>query len=432
MNLLFLLLLIVQIAFVIFLGVACEYHPAGFETYPLWVDIHFMIFAGFGLLMCFMKRHGWSSLTKTFLIAVLSIQVSIITIGCFEVLIFKHHFPIKVNLNSAILGDFAAAASLISFGALLGRVNNLQCVILVILEMIFYTLNEQIGLKYIEYTDIGGSMVVHLFGAYFGLAASAVIGGDAEKVAEPVSNYNSNLFSLIGTIMLWVYWPSFCAVFADDKELVVLNTLFALCGGVMGTFLINQTLGKRLNIVHIQNATLAGGVAIGAAADLITNFAGSLSVGLVAGAVCSVGYSKLKPVLDNYAIDVCGIHNLHGMPAVIGVASSIFAIMGQDIEDKGDKILCQVKMMFMTWAFALVGGAITGSIMSVAPAEKVDDKDEFDMKFDTDISSTSELSEKSIEEPKNFQPRSFSSAMKKKQKPTEQQTPKFDFELLYD
>jgi len=32
--------------------------------------------------------------------------------------------------------------------------------------------NEAIGIKILKVTDIGGSMVIHTFGAYFGLAAS--------------------------------------------------------------------------------------------------------------------------------------------------------------------------------------------------------------------------------------------------------------------
>lgn len=39
-------------------------------------------------------------------------------------------------------------------------------------EMIFYALNEAIGVIIFKATDMGGSMFVHSFGAYFGVAAS--------------------------------------------------------------------------------------------------------------------------------------------------------------------------------------------------------------------------------------------------------------------
>ena len=41
---------------------------------------------------------------------------------------------------------------------------------------------------------------------------------------------------------------------------------------------------------HIQNATLAGGVAIGAAADLVVQPFGALIVGCLAGILSTVGF----------------------------------------------------------------------------------------------------------------------------------------------
>jgi ammonium transporter Rh len=38
--------------------------------------------------------------------------------------------------------------------------------------MIFWAINESIGVGILKATDMGGSMFVHAFGAYFGVAAS--------------------------------------------------------------------------------------------------------------------------------------------------------------------------------------------------------------------------------------------------------------------
>ena len=51
-------------------------------------------------------------------------------------------------------------------------------------------------------TDTGDSMVVHAFGAYFGLAVAAVLyTPNIEEAAEEKegSTYHSDLFSMIGT-----------------------------------------------------------------------------------------------------------------------------------------------------------------------------------------------------------------------------------------
>ena len=72
--------------------------------------------------------------------------------------------------------------------------------------------------------------------------------------------------------------------------------------------------------VHIQNATLAGGVAIGSAANLVVGPGGALAVGVAAGLLSTCGYAFLMPRLEAATglRDTCGVHNLHGMPGVLG------------------------------------------------------------------------------------------------------------------
>jgi len=53
-------------------------------------------------------------------------------------------------------------------------------------------------------------------------------------------------------------------------------------------------------MVHVQNATLAGGVAVGAVADLMLSPAGALAVGAVAGILSVVGYSYLQVSTVNF------------------------------------------------------------------------------------------------------------------------------------
>merc|ERR1712178_493965 len=78
--------------------------------------------------------------------------------------------------------------------------------------------------------------------------------------------------------------------------------------------------GNMLRPVDIQNATLAGGVSIGAVANLnITPF-GAVSIGVIAGALSTFGFCKVQDMLNTKMglHDSCGIHNLHGMPSVLG------------------------------------------------------------------------------------------------------------------
>ena len=60
-------------------------------------------------------------------------------------------------------------------------------------------------------------MIIHAFGAYFGLSVAKVIyrEGHATSPAES-TQYHSDLFSMLGTVFLWIFWPSFNSAPASD------------------------------------------------------------------------------------------------------------------------------------------------------------------------------------------------------------------------
>jgi ammonium transporter Rh len=60
--------------------------------------------------------------------------------------------------------------------------------------------------------------------------------------------------------------------------------------------------------MHIQNATLAGGVAIGTACDMMIYPFGALIVGVVAGSLSVIGYhyiQVLQSLCTNYCVLEC-------------------------------------------------------------------------------------------------------------------------------
>jgi ammonium transporter Rh len=79
--------------------------------------------------------------------------------------------------------------------------------------------------------------------------------------------------------------------------------------------------------VHIQNATLAGGVAVGAVADMAIDPFGAMIIGSLAGLISTLGFKFLTPFLNHHFVhDTCGVNNLHGMPGLLsGISSAIVA-----------------------------------------------------------------------------------------------------------
>jgi len=178
---------------------------------------------------------------------------------------------------------------------------------------------------------VGGSIIVHLFGAYFGLAASWLLSPKSASSNENnASVYHSDLFAMIGTVFLWIYWPSFVASPAGprDQQRAIIATTLSLTGSCVSAFVSSLWLRKgRFSMVDVQNATLAGGVAIGSAANLaVLSPAEALIIGVIGGILSVMGYAHIQPSLEKLLglHDTCGVHNLHGMPAVFaGLASAV-------------------------------------------------------------------------------------------------------------
>jgi len=382
--------------------------------YPMFQDVHVMIFIGFGFLMTFLKKYGLSAVSLNMLCAVVCLQWSTLVIGFFhlhereiqpEILapngsIVQEKLTrnvIELSLTSLLTADFASAAVLISFGVVLGKTSPLQLILMALIEIVLFVANEVLGRNVFGAIDAGDTIFVHLFGAYFGLAVSRVMYHRKYEGSEKQgSSRSSDMFSMVGTIFLWMFWPSFNAAAAkhgEPQHRAILNTYFSLCAAVLASFAFSAATNKRNKFVmeHIQNATLAGGVAIGACADLVVQPYGCLIVGSIAGIVSTVGYSYITPWMSKklHTHDTCGVHNLHGMPAVIGaILSCIMAGLATkeaygdseeglkdvypalfDHEDhglmvegitEGKQAVNQLIATAVTFIVAIVGGGLTG------------------------------------------------------------------------
>jgi len=331
------------------------------SIYNFYVGVALMMFVGFGYLMTFLKAYGLGAVGFTMLITCIGVQWAVLV----EKAMVGKTLAFELSFMDILNGNFAVAAVLISFGGLIGKIGPTQVLVVTLVELVFYCANKVFFLtNMMEIADCGGTIIIHVFGAYFGLAACKTLGRAKDENFNG-SSYNSDLFSLIGTVFLWLFWPSFVAgglpAGTDGHGIALLNTVLALLASSVTTFALMPFLtGKRLTTVPIQNATLAGGVSIGATANLAMGPFGAMLVGIIAGAISCIGFCKPLIASD---CDTCGINNLHGMPGIFGGIVSVvipFLVM-----DTGVVAANQAIGLAGTLVVAGITGALTGCILKM-------------------------------------------------------------------
>uniref|UniRef100_A0A3Q3DVW9 Rh50-like protein n=1 Tax=Hippocampus comes TaxID=109280 RepID=A0A3Q3DVW9_HIPCM len=382
---------------------------AVYKDYPFFADIQVMIFLGFGCLLAFFRLYGFGGMVFNFLVATFSIQWAILVQGYFQ---FSHDGKIQLGVINLINAEFACAVVLISFGAVLGKTSPLQLLVMALLEVPVFAVTEWAVLKYLKINDAGGSILIHLFACYFGLAVTFVLYRPRlnEGHAKETTSYQSDILCMMGTLFLWVFWPSFNSALTlkgDDQHRAILHTFIGLCASTLTAFALSALLNKngKLSMADIQNVTLAGGVTVGASVDMMISPAAAYALGMVGCIACMLGYKYLSPVLaQRFRIqDQCGIHNLHGLTGLISSAAGIYAIMvakeevyGPSMYDtfrhrapkEGDpkllelqalipglqpglgrsareQALFQVAAIFSTIAAAAIGGVLTGIVLKI-------------------------------------------------------------------
>lgn len=372
----------VQVIFAGFLSFYFSYADVDeFTTvkYVIFRDIMVMLLLGFGYLMTFLNLYGLGAVGLTMLLTVVNMQCNIIIEGSLN-------SNYQLSMDSIIDAEFSAATLLISFGALIGRATPIQMCILAIAESVFYAMNKVfIVFGTFQAEDVGGTITIHMFGAFFGLAAAKALGSQQKlSIVNNESSRVSDVFAFIGTTLLWVYWPSFVGATesgSDTNEMhCLVNTILALLGSTGAAFFWSQYLcGGKFDPVHIQNSTLAGGVAIGSSARLAIGPGPAAIVGLIAGTVSVLGYHYSSPFLESKfgLYDTCGVGNLHGIPSVFGgLVSILFVAMKSDAEflllPVGTQSIAQLLAVIATLATSIITGFVTGKMVLKNPGQHAD------------------------------------------------------------
>lgn len=329
--------------------------------------------------MTFLKLYGLGAVGFTMLVTAMGIQWAVFTESFFNQLYFttEHWYFVPINIYSLLNALYAVSSVLIAFGALIGKISPFQLIVMTIIQLVCHSFNFKILMSgVLNVADMGGTYFDHMFGAYFGLAVAFMLG---KPKSLPEFGSIPDIFSLIGTLFLWVYWPSFVggAAVADSEQQqrALVNTILSLSASTVAAFLFSSLFSAedwKFRPVDIQNATLAGGVAIGCTANLTLSPCGAILIGSAAGFWSAVGYNYLQPFLENHCglHDSCGIHNLHAMPSVIGALASVAMAANPQTKDKDIYGISadrqwwhQLVGMLLCISFAIVSGLSVGYLL---------------------------------------------------------------------
>jgi ammonium transporter Rh len=357
--------------------------PTDFDAaYGLFLGVEIMMFIGFGYLMTFLKTYGVGAVAFTMLVTVVGMQWALFTEVFFAQSYSGVYSGYNFDMYSLIGALYAVAAVLISFGGVIGKLSPFQLLVMTIVELVFYSLNNQVFLVgNLGIADVGGTIIIHMFGAYFGLAVAYVVGNPN---AAPAAGYVPDMFAFIGTLFLWVYWPSFVGgalpAGEEQQQRAIIATIISLASSTTIAFAFSSFLSHdgKFRPVDLQNATLAGGVAIGAVANLTLDPLVASTIGMIAGALSTFGFSRLQPFLEEKIglFDSCGIHNLHGMPSVLGGLASVFLASYKQssgrvsdeavyVDHPVDQYYYQFCGIVVTIIFAVSTGIATGILLRV-------------------------------------------------------------------
>ncbi|XP_065600411.1 blood group Rh(CE) polypeptide [Cyrtonyx montezumae] len=335
-------------------------------------DVSHMLIFGFGFFLTFLKRYSFSSTGFNLLIIVLGIQCSILMENALAFLMKRiTHLPGEGDLSSIEEAAASMIAVVISIGAVLGKINPMQSIVMTVVEIIVFYVSTWIKMHFLEVEQRMCLVHVHLFGAYFGLAVSSRFSEPSPKSEKNASTPKSDLLSMLGTLFLWVFWPSFNSMLALEKDKVIINTCLALAVSAVTAFTLSGLTTKdgKFRMAHIHSAALAGGVTIGYAAESIKSPWIAMILGLLASVISIVGsfclQNCLNPTLKIH--DASGVHFTFGLPAVLGALTQV-VFMVIDIQaglpSSDYVVILRIGAFCFTISAALIAGFLTGFILN--------------------------------------------------------------------
>ena len=380
------------------------------HIFNFFKDIHLFIFIGFGLLYSALRDHQWSSIFLVLFLGVTAIEFSF-----FHYYLWGNTFGSekwqRFNIDFTLLAsvEYNAASAIITLGALIGKLSLIQYYVITFFQTFFGSLNYFLNYEKIKAIDNGGSVSIHFFGAIFGLTVSCVLFcQDSEFIKinnnpHITSNYHSNMIAILGTIFLWLYFPSFNTAIIQNqyhkyyytaeglgyitenlRYRGIINTYLSMMGSLLSSFIVSPMFYRgKMKMEHLLHASYAGGIVIGGCCTICSSHWAAIVIGFFGGSVSILFLWKIKALLHSVRFeDSIGVLAIFALPGAIGgIMTCIFLgnmdnthvwedeamerIFGSNKGKPAVQAGLQVSSIFISLAIAIVSGIVTGFLARI-------------------------------------------------------------------
>jgi len=332
-------------------------------------------------LMLFIKKYEWG----------VALAVLLSAAGSFLVYFFIHDILIGDSWNQdlMLMGVICAITVVIAIGCFLGTVKMWQYLLAGVLFAFVFVILEWFMFGFYgtgvscssgvsslfgyDASDAGGSMLVHMCAAYFGLGCTIAI-REKRAFAEPMyTTTHSTSFVWLASMLLWVLWPCFVTALlpADAVFHGMMVCYMGGMGSILSAWAVCTLIQKKVNPLIYTYAMLAGPVAIGTPLLMIGPWA-ALIVGVLAGIISALSFIYLHPRLCKAlgALDVMGVHNLHGVAGWFGALVGVVLLTYHVNVDAG---LTNLVAAIFVFAVTLILGIVVGLILRLTRGSFGDD-----------------------------------------------------------
>lgn len=332
------------------------------------LDIWFMLML-VAFLMIFIKKFEWGVALAVLLSAAASF---VVYLGIQDM-----YFEAVWNQALLIRGVICAITVVIAIGVFLGTCKMWQYLLVGVAFAFIYSLVEYLLANLSVFgdfaTDPGGSILVHMCAAYFGLGVAMGI-RDKRAFDEPMyTTTHSVTFVWLASMLLWMLWPSFVTSLLSIENITwaTITCYMAGIGSILSTYVVCMAVQGKVNPLIFTYAMLCGPVAIGAPLLSVGPW-GALLIGLIAGAVSTLCFIYLQPWFCKKigVLDVMGVHNLHGVGGWMG-AIFVTILVGS---------LASLAMAVIVCVLTIITGIIVGVVVRLTRGdmEKIcDDEPDF-------------------------------------------------------